>query len=110
MPTYLGERTVTGIADISNPFGESFWTCTFDPAVFVIAVEFEIYHMAIKGPTGSQLEVFKDSTFYDNVQRGDVNSWDPAQPLAITPGQTLFFYWNTGDGNAPTATVSCRLP
>lgn len=110
MTLYLGGRTVTGAADLSNVLGAGFWTAAFTPAVLGWQVESEIYHIAISGPVGSSFQVWLDTQFYDYVARGDINSWDPSQPMAITPGQTLFFYWNTNVGPAPRVTVYGRIP
>jgi hypothetical protein len=108
MPTYLGARSATGKQDLDNPLGRGFWTCAMTPAVLGWQVQSEIYHMAVTGPPGSSFHIYLDTTFYDAVARGDLNSWDPAQPMAITPGQTVFFYWNTGAGPAPRASVFGR--
>lgn len=110
MPIYLGGRSVTGIADRTNPLGVGFWTCAFTPAVLGWQIQSEVYHIAVSGPAGSAFQVWLDTTFYDYIARGDINSWDPSQPMAITPGQTLYFYWNTATGTRPTATVFGRQP
>ena len=110
MPMYLGGRSVTGTPSRENPLGTGFWTCAFTPAVLGWTVASEVYHIAVSGPAGSNLQLWLDSTFYDFVARGDINSWDPSQPMAVYPGQTLFFHWNTGDGAPPVATVFGRQP
>lgn len=107
---YLGPRSATGVTNLVNPLGTGFWVVMFDPNVFRIQVEFEIYHIAISGPSGSAFQVFVDSTFYDYVARGDINSWDPSQPLHLRPGQTLYFYWNTNATPKPMVSVACREP
>lgn len=109
MPLYLGARSVTGAHDPANPLGNGFWTASFTPQVLGWMEQSEIYHMAVSGPPGSLFQLWLDTTFYD-VARGDINSWDPSQPLAYTPGQTVNFYWNTASGVAPRATVFGRVP
>lgn len=105
---FLGWRSATGVVDNSgnNPYGTGKYTATIDPKVFAVAANtFEIYHMAITGPAGSQCQVFVDRTFYDITPRGDINSWDPNQTLHMIGGQTLYFYWNLGTGASPQVTV-----
>lgn len=108
MTIYLGQRSVMGVTNLTNPLGAGFWTVAFTPQVLSIQVPFEVYHAAISGPSGSNFQVFIESTFYDYVQRGDINSWDPAQPMVVTPGSTIYYYWNTSATPAPTVTISCR--
>lgn len=108
MTLNLGQRQAIGKAAFDNPLGANFWTVAFTPAVFTISVPFEVYHAAVSGPASSNFQVFLDTTFYDYAVRGDINSWDPAQPMAIQPGQTLYYYWNTAAGAAPKVTVFCR--
>lgn len=107
---FLGQRPATGKLDRTNPLGVNFWTVTFDPRLLAIQIPFEVYHIAVSGPTGSNFQVFLDNTFYDYVNRGDINSWDPAQPMHVRPGQSIYFYWNTGVAPAPSVTIFCREP
>lgn len=106
----LGKRPKTGVKNLANPLGANFWVVAFTPGDLAIRVEFEVYHIALSGPSASQFQVFIDATFYDYVPRGDINSWDPSQPMHCRPGETIFFYWNTGAGSAPTVTLFCRQP
>lgn len=111
MSTYLGSRQATGVIDNTgqNPYGNGFWCCTFDSKVFAASANaFEIYHIALKGPSGSKLEVWVDRTFYDTTPHGDVNSWDPNETLHLMGGQTLYFYWNSANAPAPMVTVWLR--
>lgn len=106
--TFLGFRQATGtlISDGSNPYGNGFWVVTFDPKILAVGSnDFEIYHIALKGPTGSKIEVWVDRTFYDTTQHGDVNSWDPNETLHMNGGQTLYFYWNVSATPAPFVTI-----
>jgi hypothetical protein len=107
---YLGQVPKKGALDPNNPVLPGGWTIAFDPEDIGIRVESEIYHIAIKGPAGSAFEVFKDTTFYDAVARGDKNSWDPAQAMAVQPGSTIFFYYNSAASPAPMATLFFREP
>lgn len=110
MSDYLGKVTKEAKADPENPLGAGFWTIKFEPADIGIRVACEVYHIAIKGPTGSSFDVYLDTTFYDAVARGDKNSWDPAQPMHVSPGDTILFYYNTSNSPAPKATVFFRQP
>ena len=107
--SFLGVRQATGRVGVtSNPFGTANWTATFDPALLSIPISFEVDHMTLKGPVNSQAQVFIDTTFYSNVQRGDVNDWDPSQTFHIQGGSSIFFYWNTAVAPAPFVTIWCR--
>lgn len=109
--SYLGFRQSSGVLgnDGMNPYGNGNWVVTFDQADFAISTgEFEVYHIALTGPTGSQLQVWVDRTFYEITQHGDINSWDPNEPLHMNGGSTLYFYWNLGTSPAPLVTVWIR--
>lgn len=106
----LGSRQVTGAVDPTNPVTAGGWTCAFTPSVLNILQQFEVYHIAVKGPVGSTFQVFQDTTFYDAVSRGDLNSWDPSQPMLVQPGRTLYFYYDTATSPAPLVTIYCREP
>lgn len=104
----LGHRSKRGVLDNTNPLGAGFWTVTFDPQFLAVRVRSDVYHIAISGPAGSSFQLFIDNTFYDYVVRGDVNSWDPSQPMHVRPGQSLYFYWNTASTPAPTVSIFLR--
>lgn len=105
---YLGKLPKTGALDADNPVFPGGWTIMFDPADIGIRVQAEVYHIAVKGPLGSTFQVYLDTTFYDNVDRGDINSWDPSQPMHVTPGTTIYFYYSTNATPAPAATLFFR--
>jgi hypothetical protein len=96
------------VADPSNPVKAGAWTVTFSPQVIDISVAFEIYHIAVKGPAGSTFQIFLDTVFYDAVSHGDLNSWDPAQPMLFTPGRSMYFYYDVSVAPAPLVTIYCR--
>lgn len=104
----LGKLTKRGEPDIENPVTGGGWTIRFDPASIGIRVDAEVYHSAVKGPAGSTFEIWIDTTFYDVVARGDKNSWDPAQPMFVQPGSTIYFYYDTAAGTAPKASIFFR--
>ena len=107
---YLGQRSKRGANDPQNIIAAGNWTVKFEPRDINIQSGFEVYHISLQGPLNSRLRVYVDTTFYSNVLRGDVNDWDPSQPLFMTPGQTLYFYWDTASGTAPNVTIFCRQP
>lgn len=110
MTQYLGSRSKRGALMAANPFFTGGWAVTFSPADLAVKEGFEIYHIAVRGPQASQMQFYVDETFYDITVRGDINSWDPAQAMYVRPGQTLYFYWNTNTGSAPTVTLFPRQP
>ena len=113
MTQYLGFRTGNGVLDNSgnNPYGNGFWTVTFDPKIFAVSTgDFEVYHLALTGPTGSRVQVWIDRNFYDITNHGDVNSWDPNEAMHLMAGNTVYFYWNTAAAPAPVVTAWLREP
>lgn len=113
MVQYLGERTADGVIDNSgnNPWGNGFWTVTFDPAKMSVSTgEFEIYHLALIGPAGSRVQWYIDRTFYDVTNHGDINSWDPNEPCHLMAGNTIYFYWSSAALPVPSVTLWLRMP
>lgn len=109
----LGLRQTFGAIDNSgrNPYGVGRYTAVFDPKILAMTANtYEIYHMALRGPSGSTLEVWIDQAFYETTPRGDLNSWDPSQPLYMRGGQTLYFFWSLGGATPPFVTIWCRTP
>lgn len=109
--TGLGNRSAIGKADSNNPLGPGNWTVAFTPDVLSIGLsQYEIYHIAIKGPSASTFQVYQDTTFYDYVNHGDINSWDPSQPMIMIKGVSLYFYWSTNTAPAPLVSIFVRSP
>jgi len=105
----LGPRMLIGTVDeTGNNAGN--WTVAFTPDVFAINVPFEVYHIIVNGAPGSTFTVFVENNQWDNVQVGDINSWDPSQVLGMRPGQSLYFYYSDAvtDLTPPTVTVWLR--
>lgn len=108
----LGPRKATGAADTSgNNTGN--WTVTFDPATLAISTQipsFEVYKMTVQGAPGSSLTVYVDLYQWDSTLLASLNSWDPAQPLLLQQGQTVYFYYDdpVTDGIAPEVTIWLR--
>lgn len=109
----LGDRFAIGTLDNSgfNPYGNGFWAVTFDPEILAMGTnDFEVYHIAVKGPSGSSLQMYHNRTFYDATSAGDLNSWDPQHPLEANGGDTIYLYWNTGTAPAPQVTIFLQQP
>jgi hypothetical protein len=106
----LGNRQERGALDPTNPYVAGAWTVAFTPRVLGYSDDFEVYHIVVNGPSGSSFKIYIDTTFYDNVQVGDINSWDPSQPMYVTRGRTIFFYYNVTTTPAPSVTIFCRQP
>ena len=107
----LGARgPVTGVADqTGNNKGN--WTVVFDPATLNCNVPYnEVCHIVISGAAGSSFTIFIDLAQWDFVQNGFINSWDPAVPLPLKPGQFLYFYWSDPitDNNPPQVELWLR--
>jgi hypothetical protein len=113
MARTLGFRTAVMAIDNTgrNPYGNGFWVGTIDPKTWSLgANQFEVYHIAVRGPSGSTLELWVDTMFYSTTVRGDLNEWDPKQTLHMTGGQTLYFFWNLAGATTPLANVWIREP
>lgn len=114
--SYLGSRDATGALSMAtsvnlNPFGTGLWTAVFDPKLLAFSAGLvECYHIALKGPSGSSLQLYIDNTFYDTTPRGDINSYDPQHPLILRGGNSLVFHWNTSTTPAPFVTTWWREP
>ena len=112
MGGYLGHRTKEGLLLPENPFLAGGWAVQFTPGDLRIQQLFEIIHIAVQGPNqpSCKLQVWLDTTFYSTTPRGDVNDYDPNQPIPVRPGQTVNFYWNTTVTPAPTVSIFCQEP
>jgi hypothetical protein len=101
---------VTGVPD-NTGFNPGNWTVVIDPATINCNIPFfEICHIVVNGAPGSSFNVFVDVIQWDTNQNGFSNSWDPASPLCIKPGQYVYFYWNdpVTDDNPPIVTIWLR--
>ncbi len=111
---YIGERRsrpATISNDDVNPYGNGFWRIEFTPADFALGTNtFEVYHIYLEGPQGSTFRVVVNTRPYSTSQRGDLNEWDPNNPLTMYGGQSLNFYWNSSATPAPLVVLSLQTP
>ena len=112
MTTYieLGPRTAVGEVDTTgNNNGK--WTVTFGPAELNTNMPFfEVYKVVIHGAAGSSMDWFVEQNQWETTVAGDINAWDPQQPLMVRAGQTMFMYWSdpVTDNTPPSVTIWLR--
>lgn len=111
MPGYfpLGGRPVVAAKDTTgrNPGN---WTATISHEIINVTVPvFEMYHLYIQSPTlVGQLtiaQVLHNQYFWDVTLIGQYNSWDPAQPLLMTPGDDVIVLFNVPTTTTPAPQV-----
>lgn len=113
MSTYvpLGPRgPAEGVPDTTG-FNSGNWTVVFDPSTMNCNVPFfEVCHIVLEGAAGSTFSVWVDVQQWDTNQNGFKNSWDPAVPISLKPGQYLYFYFSDpiSDETPPTITIWLR--
>ena len=101
----LGSRKKLGAADTTgnNPGN---WTVQFTPQdININEAHFELYKLVVTGAANTAtFNVYLNSQQWDTAVYATNNSWDPQQPLLMTPGDTLYFYYSSAssDGDKPT--------
>lgn len=108
MAGYLGFRSKTGVLLPTNPFSAGGWAVEFTPEDLSIQDRtFEIFHIAVQGPNqpSCNLQLFLDTCFYSATVRGDINDYDPNQPIPVRSGQTVNFYWDTTVNPPPVVSL-----
>lgn len=106
----LGARKARGVADSSGN-NKGNWTATFDDALLSVKCPYyECYKIIVHGAPASTFDVFINENEWDTSVAGDVNSWDPNEPMPLRPGEALYFYYSdpTTDGNPPSVTIWLR--
>ena len=88
------------------------WTVTIHPDDMNVpgVPFFEVCHIVINGAAGSSFTVYIENQQWDTNQQGQANSWDPAVPLPLRPGQWLYFFWSNvaTDDQPPSVTIWLR--
>jgi hypothetical protein len=107
----LGARTVNGAADTTGT-NKGNWTVQFTPSVINVNVpHFECYKIVVTGANSSAtFNVYVNVYQWDTAVYATNNSWDPVQPLLLTPGDTVYFYYSSAssDGDKPVVTAWFR--
>lgn len=107
----LGTRgPITGAADTTgnNPGN---WTVAFTTDVLACNVpQYEIYKMVVQGAPGTTFTVFVENKLWSVSVYGEMNEWDPNEPLILNSGQSLYFYYSdpVSDNIPPVVTLWLR--
>ena len=88
------------------------YTAVFDPSVIAVNVPyFECYHIYVTAPvltgSGTSIQIAVNSGYWDYNLLAQANGWDPAQPIILTPGDTLYCYFNVPTSNTTVPMVTC---
>jgi len=94
------------IAPSSHPNAGN-WIVEFSASdIGVAEPKFQVYHIVVdSGPVGGKFVVYRNNQKYDTVFPGWDTSWDPNQPMKLANGDTVYFWWNTGVGDAADVTL-----
>jgi hypothetical protein len=105
---YLGQRAQTGVLLATNKNVPGAWVVTF-LSQDLYPQDFDIYHMALKGPNGN-FDVYIDDSFYSTAVRSDRNEYDPKQPMHVRRGQTVSFHFSSTSAPAPQVWLYAKRP
>jgi hypothetical protein len=93
----LGGFPLNAVADPTgrNPFGSGYSTILLnaDTSFRTSLPLVECYHMWVNSQVGSAFVIWRNMMMWDYVIVGN-NAWDPAQPLPLRSGDTIYFYFN----------------
>lgn len=108
----LNTRTLTGTADTTFR-NTGNWTNAFTSDVINQQVAFfECHHMVVQAaPAGASATIYIGQVFYSFTSpgAGAGSEWDPAQPMLLQPGDSVFFFWNAvATGTPPVVTMWFR--
>lgn len=107
----LGARPVVATPDTTGN-NEGNWTAMCDNSVIGANVPyFELYHLYIKSPVLSaaqtSAQVMLNTNFWDATLVAQLNSWDPSQPMLLTPGDTIYILFDVPTSQTPAPIVTC---
>lgn len=108
----LGARPKVGVPDTTGQ-NTGNWTVSLEPADIGVTVStFEMYHMFISAPTlaadqQSSARVMLNQYFWDATLIAQLNSWDPSQPMLLTPGDTIYVLFDVPTEMTTPPTVTC---
>jgi hypothetical protein len=105
----LGARPATGVPDTTGQ-NTGNWTCTLDHSMIGVSQPvFELYHLYIESPAlagqFTTAKVLLNVYKWDVTLIGQANSWDPSQPLLMTPGDDLHVIFNVPTSTTPPPTI-----
>jgi len=105
----LGCRTVKAAADTTGRNAGNY-TAVFDATVLGIQNPyFEMYKLYLTAPVlaggSTQVDVGLNLNYWDTTLIGQRNAWDADQPLLMTPGDTLYVYFNVPTSNTTVPVV-----
>jgi hypothetical protein len=106
----LGPRPSTAKADMTG-LNTGNWTALLDHSqIGVTTPVFEMYHLFIESPTligkSTTATVLLNLHSWDVTLIGQANSWDPAQPLLMTPGDDLAVMFNVPTTTTPVPVIT----
>jgi hypothetical protein len=105
----LGHRPIVATPDTTGQ-NTGNWTAMLDHSVIGAKTPvFECYHLYITTPstTGSvTATVMVNTGFWDVTLTGQANGWDPAQPILMQPGDTLYILFSIPTSQEPPPTVT----
>jgi hypothetical protein len=87
------------------------WTNEFDPSTLPKVSTFEMYHAVVTGvEPGAAASIWIGSRQWGFTNPVSGSEWDPAQPMLLNPGQSIFFYWSdpVSDDTPPSVTLWFR--
>lgn len=107
----LGARPMNAAKDTTG-LNTGNWTAVFNDATINATVpRYEMYHMYITSPQlasgQTSARVMLNNYFWDATLIGQLNSWDPAQPMLMSPGDALYVLFNVPTSTTPAPMVTC---
>jgi hypothetical protein len=104
----LNPTTVTATVGGAGDIAPTVWGATMSSVDINISISFfELYHLClVNGPPGSSFTWYVNNKFFETTPHGDLNSWNPSQPLEMSPGDTLTFAWSTGNATTPAPMIT----
>lgn len=107
----MGARPATAVKDTTgiNPGN---WTAALQPSDIQAKTDtFQCYHIYLRAPlnptTSTVATVLLNQYYWDVTLVGQFNSWDPSQPMLMTPGDTLYVAFNVPVSITPAPFVTC---
>lgn len=107
----LGPRPVKATADTTGLNTGNYTASLSDQVIGASVPRFEMYHMFISAPTltgiATTATVLVNRQYWDATLIGQLNSWDPSQPMLLQPGDEIDVLFNVPTTNTTVPTVTC---